>query len=79
MPKCDFDKVALNFIEITLRNGCSPVNLLHILRAPFPRSTSGWLFLTFEFQISKFQKFHTFVVNRNWWQKIDFEKRKSKE
>ena len=25
MPNCDF-----NFIEITLRHGCSPVNLLHI-------------------------------------------------
>ena len=24
-----------NFIEITLWNGCFPVNLLHILRAPF--------------------------------------------
>ena len=32
-----------NFIEITLRPECSPVNLLHILRTPFPRNTSGWL------------------------------------
>ena len=24
MPKCDFNKVASNFIEITLRHGCSP-------------------------------------------------------
>ena len=39
MPKCDF-------IEITLRHGCSPVNLLHIFRTPFPRKTTGWLFLT---------------------------------
>ena len=47
MPKCDFNKVALlcNFIEITLRHGCSPVNLLHIFRTPFPRNTSGWLLL----------------------------------
>ena len=36
MPKCDFNKVAsqkvalYNFIEITLRHGCSPANLLHI-------------------------------------------------
>ena len=28
MPKCDF-------IEITLRQGHSPVNLLHIFRTPF--------------------------------------------
>ena len=34
-----------NFIEITLRYGCSPVNLLHIFRTPFPKSTSGWLLL----------------------------------
>ena len=26
-----------NFIEITLRHVCSPVNLLHIFRTPFPK------------------------------------------
>ena len=31
MPKC----------EITLRHGCSPVNLLHIFRTPFLKNTSG--------------------------------------
>ena len=41
MPKCDFDKVARNFIEIALRHGCSPVNLLHIFRTPFPKNTTG--------------------------------------
>ena len=35
MPKC----------EITLRDGCSPVNLLHIFRTRFTKSTSGWLLL----------------------------------
>ena len=35
------------FIEIALRHVCSPVNLLHILRIPFPRNTSGWLLLFF--------------------------------
>ena len=30
-----------NFIEIALWHGCYPVNLLHILRASFPRKTSG--------------------------------------
>ena len=34
-----------NFIEIALWHGCSPVNLLHIFRTPFPRNTSGWLLL----------------------------------
>ena len=49
MPKCEFNKVAIklqsNFIEIALWHGCSPVNLLHIFRTPFPRNTSGWLLL----------------------------------
>ena len=34
-----------NFIEIALRDGCSPVNMLHILKTTFPRNTSGWLLL----------------------------------
>ena len=34
-----------NFIEITLRHGCSPVNLLHDFRKPFTKNTSGRLFL----------------------------------
>ena len=40
-----------NFIEVAYRHGCSPVNLLHILRTPFPTNTSGLLLLitaTFE-------------------------------
>ena len=39
-------KLQSNFIEITLRHGCSSVNLLHIFRAPFPKNTSGGLLLT---------------------------------
>ena len=31
----------------TLRHGCSPVNLLHIFRTPFPRNTCGWLLLQY--------------------------------
>ena len=42
MPKCDFNKVDRNK-EITLRYGCSPVNLLHIFRTPFFKDTSGRL------------------------------------
>ena len=38
-------KLLCNFIEITLRHGCSPVNLLHTFRTHFPRNTSGWLLL----------------------------------
>ena len=35
MPECDFIK---DFIEITDRHGCSPVNLLHIFKTPFLRT-----------------------------------------
>ena len=38
MPNYDFKKVACYFIEIALRYGCYPVNLLHIFRAPFYNS-----------------------------------------
>ena len=39
-------KLQSNFIEITLRHGCSSVKLLHVSRTPFPRNASGWLFLS---------------------------------
>ena len=38
-------KLQSNFIQITLRHGCSLVNLLRIFRTPFPKNTSGWLLL----------------------------------
>ena len=38
-------KLPCNFIEITLRHGCSSVILLHIFRTPFLKNTSGRLFL----------------------------------
>ena len=34
-----------NFVEIALRHGCFPVNLLHIFRTLFYKSTSGRLLL----------------------------------
>ena len=34
-----------NFIEITLRHGCSPVNLLHIFRTHLTKNISGLLLL----------------------------------
>ena len=40
-------KLQSNFIEIALQHGCSPVNLLHIFRTPFPRNTFGCLLLDF--------------------------------
>ena len=41
MPKCDFNKVA----KQPFRHGCSPVNLLHIFKTPFPRNNPGGLLL----------------------------------
>ena len=38
-------KLLCNFIEIILRHGCSPVNLLYLLRTRFTKNTSGWLLL----------------------------------
>ena len=38
-------KLLCNFIEITLRHECPPVNLLHIFRTPFIKNTSGRLLL----------------------------------
>ena len=48
MPKCDFNKVALQLrhaLQIALRHGCSPVTLLHIFGTPFLNNTSGRLLL----------------------------------
>ena len=48
MRMCDFNKVVKlqsNFVEITLRHGCSPVNLLHISRTTFSKNNCGWLLL----------------------------------
>ena len=45
MPKCDFNKFVLQLYWNHTSHGCSPANLLHIFRIPFPKSTSGWLLL----------------------------------
>ena len=45
MQKYDFNKVASNIIEITLRHGCSPVNLLHIFGTPLLKNTTERLLL----------------------------------
>ena len=41
MPECDFNKAANNFIEITLQQECSPVNLLYIFKTPFLNKPLG--------------------------------------
>ena len=39
-----------NFIEMALRHGCSPTNLLDIFRIPFPKNTNGWLLPSVRYQ-----------------------------
>ena len=38
-------KLQNNFIEVTLRHVCCPVNLLHIFNMPFPKTIYGGLLL----------------------------------
>ena len=38
-------KLLCNFIEMGLRHGCSPVNLVHVFRTSYPKNTSGGLLL----------------------------------
>ena len=61
MPKCDFNS---NFIEITLRYGYSPVNILHIFRTPFPKGTSEWKFLKMHSKFDIYQLFKGTTRNR---------------
>ena len=44
-PKVKQVKLLCNFIEITLQHGCSPGNLLHVFRTPFPKNTSRMMLL----------------------------------
>ena len=48
-------KLLYSFIEITLRHRCSPANLLHIFRTPFPKNTSRGLLLYTTILITIFQ------------------------
>ena len=47
MPKC----LQGNFIEITLRQGCCPVNLMHILEHLFLRTTLDGCFCNCKKQV----------------------------
>ena len=49
-------KLQSNFIEIALRHGCSPANLLHIFRTPFPRNTSRVLLLIVRSLIARYRQ-----------------------
>ena len=53
-------KLLSNFIEIALRHGCSPVNLLHIFRTPFTKNRFGRLLLNFPNGVDTFTKYTLF-------------------
>ena len=63
-------KLLCNFFEITLRPGCSRVNLLHIFRTPFPKNTPGWLLLNISLEmfwkVSVLKKLKTFLRDQRW-------------
>ena len=57
-------KLLYDFIEITLRHGCSPVNLLHIFTTAFLKNTSMWLLLVFIFKKNQYHDLynHWFII-----------------
>ena len=64
-------KLLCNFIEITLRHGCSSVNLLHIFRTLFPKNASEWLLLKSELKnllrlSNKFFKMVCFQITKRY-------------
>ena len=75
MPKCDFNKVASNFIEIQLRHGCSPVNLLHIFRTPLTKNTLLMMTFVLSGEISfclYFSLIHDKLLIENWECLVNF-------
>ena len=72
MLKCNFNEAVCNFIEITLRHGSSPVNLLHIFRTPFPKNTCGGIFLKIQSRLVIKQKIfnhyqHAKIIPSIFW------------
>ena len=65
-------KLLYNFIEIALRHGCSPVNLQHIFRTPFTKSTSERLLLKSYSKIWVVRAWHLYRNGSRaiWWKQI---------
>ena len=51
-----------NFIEITLRHVCSPVNLLHIFRVPFNKNTYEGLLLSLTSVFAEFSTSNSILI-----------------
>ena len=72
MPKCGF-----NFIEITLRDGSHPVNLLHFFRTPFYKNTYGGLLLIKDVFIAPNSSYYIYLIHH--LKKISSTQRKLRE
>ena len=57
-------KLQSNFIEVALRHGCSPVNLLYIFRTAFLKNTSDRLFLKY---ICKNKRMAVLNIKKKFW------------
>ena len=83
MPKCDFNKVACNFIEIGLRHSCSSENLLNIFRKSFSKTLlegSFWLLVIYYLYFFVYEECFSFtlfitVVAKLSWKKNFFSKK----
>ena len=62
-------KLLCSFIEIVLRHGFSPVNLLHIFRTPFLKNTSGRLLLIM-LRLVRSKQFFSNVIPWNFKKRI---------
>ena len=62
------------FIEITLRYGCSPVNMLHIFRTSFPKNTSRGLLLKESFKETPSKKNYSYFTNTKMETRCDYTK-----
>ena len=71
MPKCDFNKVAEQLIEIKLRHGCSPVNLPHIFSTLFRKNTSGELFFFFNIITLYYYRYEVFPISPDFKRRVD--------
>ena len=69
-------KLQSNFMEITLRHGCSHVNLLHIFSTPFLKNTSGRLLPCF-LSSSRFCNFRILNWDSWFWKSLDIADRVS--
>ena len=63
MPNVISIKMQSNFVEIKLRHGCSPVNLLHFFKTSFFNSTSGGMLLKNLRRLRSLCKWNCFFIN----------------